>query len=58
MEFASFALLMIGLIAGFLPGMAVGWHAHPNEVRLVKHEQDLEARDNEIVMGVRGRRSR
>ncbi len=50
MAFASFAL-MAGLIAGFLPGVAVGWHARPKVVEVYVTEDDprVQAGDNEIV---------
>jgi hypothetical protein len=50
MEFVTFAALLGGLVAGFLPGLAVGWHASPTLVRLVEHEGELHARDNEMVV--------
>jgi hypothetical protein len=59
MEFATFALMMAGLIVGFLPGVAVGWHARPKvvEVYVTEDEPRVQAGDNEIVTYVRpGRR--
>jgi hypothetical protein len=55
MAFATFAALLGGAIAGFLPGVAVGWHARPKlvQVHVTKSDPVVQARDNEIVTYVR-----
>lgn len=55
MEFVTFALMLAGLIVGFLIGVATGWHARPKvvEVYVTDNDPPVQAEDNEIVTYLR-----
>jgi hypothetical protein len=53
MGFVTFALMMAGVLVGFLAGLGVGWYARPALVEIhldeVESRDELQAGDNEIV---------